>query len=57
MNYRELFKVDRLLVFQNKLFTDNGRAFGWLRVNVSLVQNMEIGLIFNTMPGSCFSST
>lgn len=47
MNYRELFKVDGLPVFQNKMFTDREAALGCPKGNVSLVQDMETGLIFN----------
>ncbi len=47
MNYRELFKVDGLPVFQNKMFSDRASALACPKGNMTLVQDMDTGLIFN----------
>lgn len=47
MNYRELFKVKGLPVFQNKMFSDRDGALNCPKGDVRLVQDMETGLIFN----------
>ena len=47
MNQRELFKVEALPVFQNKMFTDRNAALACPKGNIVLVQNMDTGLIFN----------
>lgn len=48
MNYRELFKVDGLPVFQNKMFPNRESALECPKGTMSLVQDMETGLIFNS---------
>ncbi len=47
MKHRELFKVEGLPVFQNKMFPDRAAALACPRGNVRLVQDMETGLVFN----------
>lgn len=47
MNYRELFRVEGLPVFQNKMFPDQSSAINCLKGDVVLVQDMDTGLIFN----------
>ena len=47
MKYCELFKVEGLPVFQNKMFADREAALGCPKGDVRLVQDMETGLIFN----------
>ena len=47
MSYRELFKIDELPVFQNKMFADLNAALNCPKGNITLVQDMETGLIFN----------
>ena len=47
MSFRELFKVEGLPVFQNKMFASRAAAVGCAKGNVRLVQDMETGLIFN----------
>lgn len=48
MNYRELFRIDELPVFQNKMFNDHESALNCTKGDVRLVQDMETGLIFNS---------
>ena len=48
MSYRELFKVGGLPVFQNKMFTDRVSALGCPKGDITLVQDMNTGLIFNS---------
>lgn len=47
MKYRELFKVDGLPVFQNKMFPDKMSALACPKGDVTLVQDMDTGLVFN----------
>ncbi|HYE68852.1 MAG TPA: class I SAM-dependent methyltransferase [Anaerovoracaceae bacterium] len=47
MNYRELFRVEGLPVFQNKMFPDRESAINCSKGDVVLVQDMDTGLIFN----------
>jgi SAM-dependent methyltransferase len=47
MNQRELFKVEALPVFQNKMFADRSAALVCPKGNIVLVQDMDTGLIFN----------
>ena len=47
MSYCELFKVEGLPVFQNKMFVDRAAALGCPKGDMRLVQDMETGLIFN----------
>lgn len=47
MNYRELFRVEDLPVFQNKMFPDRETAINCSKGDVVLVQDMNTGLIFN----------
>lgn len=47
MSFRELFKVEGLPVFQNKMFAEREAALGCPKGDVRLVQDMETGLIFN----------
>jgi SAM-dependent methyltransferase len=47
MSFRDLFKVEGLPVFQNKMFADREAALGCPKGDVRLVQDMETGLIFN----------
>ena len=47
MKYRELFRVEGLPVFQNKMFADRAAALACPKGDVTLVQDMETGLIFN----------
>ena len=48
MKYHELFRVEGLPVFQNKMFPDQATAMACLRGDVILVQSIETGLIFNS---------
>jgi len=48
MTHRELFRVEALPVFQNKMFPDRAAAMACPRGDVVLVQDMETGLIFNS---------
>ena len=48
MNYRELFKIDGLPIFQNKMFNNSEAALDCPKGNICLVQNMETGLIYNS---------
>ena len=47
MNYKDLFRVDGLPVFQNKMFSEQAKALGCDKGNMRLVQDMDTGLIFN----------
>ncbi|MDD5273644.1 MAG: class I SAM-dependent methyltransferase [Methylovulum sp.] len=47
MSYRELFKIEGLPVFQNKMFVERIAALNCPKGDVTLVQNMETGLIYN----------
>lgn len=47
MKYHELFRVEGLPVFQNKMFTDRAVALACPKGDVVLVQDMDTGLIFN----------
>lgn len=47
MNHRELFRVEGLPVFQNKMFPDSASAIHCLKGDVVLVQDMDSGLIYN----------
>lgn len=47
MSNRELFKVEGLPIFQNKMFADKAGALACPKGNIKLVQDMETGLIFN----------
>lgn len=47
MNYRELFAVQGLPVFQNKMFANQRAALACPKGDMRLVQDMDSGLIFN----------
>jgi SAM-dependent methyltransferase len=47
MKYHELFRVKGLPVFQNKMFADRAAALACPTGDVTLVQDMDTGLIFN----------
>lgn len=47
MSHRELFRVEGLPVFQNKMFPDQLSAIHCLKGDMVLVQDMDSGLIFN----------
>lgn len=47
MRYRELFRVEQLPIFQNKMFHDRAAAIACPKGDVSLVQDMNTGLISN----------
>ena len=47
MSLRELFKVEGLPVFQNKMFADSASALDCPKGDLRLVRDMETGLIFN----------
>lgn len=47
MSYRELFEVEGLPVFQNKMFATREAAVNCPKGDMRLVQDMETGLIFN----------
>lgn len=49
MSYKELFKVQNLPVFQNKMFTNRKDAVECSKGDLCLVQNMETGLVFNSL--------
>ena len=48
MSYRELFKTGGLPVFQNKMFNDRASALSCPRGDITLVQDTNTGLIFNS---------
>jgi len=48
VSYRELFRVEQLPVFQNKVFATEAKAIACPKGDVVLVQNMETGLVNNT---------
>ena len=48
MSYRELFKIGGLPVFQNKMFNDRASALSCPRGDITLVQDTNTGLIFNS---------
>lgn len=48
MKYRELYKVEGLPVLQNKMFPDRASALACQKGDVTLVQDMDTGLIFNS---------
>ncbi len=47
MKYREIFRVENLPVFQNKMFVDRASALSCPKGDVALVQDMGTGLVFN----------
>ncbi|GAO34790.1 methyltransferase [Sulfuricella sp. T08] len=47
MKYRELFKVEELPVFQNKMFPDQMSALVCPKGDMTLVQDLDTGLVFN----------
>ena len=47
MNHKELFRVDGLPVFQNKMFSDQAKAIGCSKGDMRLIQDLDTGLIFN----------
>lgn len=49
MSRLELFEVDGLPVFQNKMFTSQTAALNCAKGNIKLVQDMKTGLIFNAL--------
>lgn len=49
MKYLELFRVEGLPVFQNKMFPDQMSALACPKGDVVLIQDMDTGLIFNTV--------
>ncbi len=53
MSYRELFKVEGLPVFQNKMFADRAAALACPKGDMTLVQDMDTGLIFNSTFNAC----
>ncbi len=48
MKYRELYKVEGLPIFQNKMFPDRVAALACPKGDVTLVQDMDTGLILNS---------
>jgi hypothetical protein len=48
MKYRELFSVEALPVFQNKMFADRAAALACPTGNMMLIQDTDTGLIFNS---------
>lgn len=48
MSYRELFKIEGLPVFQNKMYEDKESAINCPQGDVVLVQDLQTGLIFNS---------
>lgn len=53
MKYRELFRVEGLPVFQNKMFVDHTAALACPKGDMTLVQDMDSGLIFNSAFDAC----
>lgn len=47
MKYHELYKIEGLPVFQNKMFPDRASARACPKGDMTLVQDMDTGLIFN----------
>jgi hypothetical protein len=47
MSYRELYSIQNLPVFQNKMFADKDSALACPKGDMRLVQDDETGLIFN----------
>ena len=47
MSVKELFRVENLPVFQNKMFKDERAAINCTKGDVVLVQDIETGLIYN----------
>jgi len=47
MNHNELFRVDGLPVFQNKMFSEQVKAIDCSKGDIRLVQDLDTGLIFN----------
>lgn len=47
MKYRELYRVEGLPVFQNKMFADRTAALACPKGDMALVQDMDTGLVFN----------
>lgn len=47
MSYRELFRVEQLPVFQNKMFSTEAEAIACSMGDVVLVQSEETGLVYN----------
>lgn len=47
MKYRELFRVEGVPVFQNKMFETEEAALSCAKGDVVLVENQETGLVFN----------
>lgn len=47
MSYRELFRVEQLPVFQNKVFATEAKAIACRKGDVVLVQDMKTGLVYN----------
>ncbi len=47
MSHQELFKVEGLPVFQNKMFADRASALSCPKGDMRLVQDRETGLIYN----------
>lgn len=47
MKHRELFRASGLPVFQNKMFADRAAALACPKGDITLVQDMDTGLIFN----------
>lgn len=46
MNHKDLFRVDALPVFQNRMFEDKQAAISCVKGNMRLVQNLDTGLIY-----------
>lgn len=49
MRFRDLFKVSGIPVLQNKVFADRASALACPKGDVTLVQDMDTGLIFNSV--------
>lgn len=47
MKYHELFRVEGLPVFQNKMFPNQAAALACPKGDMTLVQDMDTGLVFN----------
>lgn len=47
MSYREIFRIESVPVFQNKMFATEAAALACPTGDVVLVQDMETGLVFN----------
>ncbi len=48
-HYKELYKVEQLPVFQNRLYSSENAAKNCIKGNIDLVQDLKTGLVFNRM--------